>query len=129
MLRSDLSDYSDTYIVVTGKITVVKRLFTIADFVASNNTQAVATATNIANTNNVINEKLAFKNSAPFISSVSKINNVLIDNVEDLDVVMAMYNLTEYIKNYSKTTGSLWNFYRDESNIGVNNGINYSIRD
>ena len=72
---------------------------------------------------------MAFKNSAPFISSVSKINNVLIDNVEDLDVVMAMYNLTEYIKNYSKTTGSLWNFYRDESNIGVNNGINYSIRD
>ena len=72
---------------------------------------------------------MAFKNSAPFISSVSKINNVLIDNVEDLDVVMAMYNLTEYIKNYSKTTGSLWNFYRDASNIGVNNGINYSIRD
>ena len=72
---------------------------------------------------------MAFKNSAPFISSVSKINIVLIDNVEDLDVVMAMYNLTEYIKNYSKTTGSLWNFYRDESNIGVNNGINYSIRD
>ena len=72
---------------------------------------------------------MAFKNSAPFISSVSEINNVLIDNVEDLDVVMAMYNLTEYIKNYSKTTGSLWNFYRDESNIGVNNGINYSIRD
>ena len=72
---------------------------------------------------------MAFKNSAPFISSVSKINNVLIDNAEDLDVVMAMYNLTEYIKNYSKTTGSLWNFYRDESNIGVNNGINYSIRD
>ena len=72
---------------------------------------------------------MAFKNSAPFISSVSKINNVLIDNVEDLDVVMALYNLTEYIKNYSKTTGSLWNFYRDESNIGVNNGINYSIRD
>ena len=87
MLRSDLSDYSDTYIVVTGKITVVKRLFTIADFVASNNTQAVATATNIANTNNVINEKLAFKNSAPFISCVSKINNVLINNTDDLDVV------------------------------------------
>ena len=87
MLRSDLSDYSDTYIVVTGKITVVKRLFTIADFVASNNTQAVATATNIANTNNVINEKLAFKNSAPFISCVSKINNVLINNTDDLDVI------------------------------------------
>ena len=129
MLRSDLCDYSDAYIVVTGEITVVKRVFTAADFVALNNNWAIVAAINIANTNNVIGGKLAFKNSAPFISSVSKINNVLIDNVEDLDVVMAMYNLTEYIKNYSKTTGSLWNFYRDESNIGVNNGINYSIRD
>ena len=87
MLRSDLCDYSDAYIVATGKITVVKRVFTIADFVASNNTQAIATATNTANTNNVTNEKLAFKNSAPFISCVSKINNVLIDNADDLDVV------------------------------------------
>ena len=42
-------------------------------------------------------------------------NNVLIDNAEDLDIVMPMYNLLEYIKNYKKTTGSLWN-YRDEPN-------------
>ena len=129
MLRSDLCDYSDAYIVVTGEITVVKRVFTAADFVALNNNWAIVAAINIANTNNAIGGKLAFKNSAPFISSVSKTNNVLIDNVEDLDVVMSMYNLTEYIKNYSNTTGSLWNFYRDESNIGVNNGINHSIRD
>ena len=87
MLRSGLCDYSDAYIVATGKTTVVKRVFTIADFVASNNTQAIATATNTANTNKVTNEKLAFKNSAPFISCVSKINNVLIDNADDLDVV------------------------------------------
>ena len=38
MLRLDLCDYSDAYIVATGKITIVKRVFTIADFVASNNT-------------------------------------------------------------------------------------------
>ena len=44
------------------------------------------------------------------------INNVLIDNAEDLDVVMPMYNLVEYSKNYRKTTGSLWNYYRDEPN-------------
>ena len=37
-----------------------------------------------------------------------------IDNEEDLDVVMLMYNLLEYSKNYKKTTGSLWNYYRDE---------------
>ena len=47
---------------------------------------------------------------------VSKINNVLIDNAEDLDVVMPMYNLLEYSKNYRNTTGSLGNYYRDEPN-------------
>ena len=54
------------------------------------------------------------KNNAPFISCISKINNTLIDNTEDLDVVMPMYNLIEYSKNYRKTTGRLWNYYRDE---------------
>ena len=44
---------------------------------------------------------------------LSKINGVQIDNAEDLDV-MSMYNLLEYNKNYSKTTGSSWNYYRDE---------------
>ena len=48
------------------------------------------------------------------INCISKINGVKIDNAEDLDVVMPMYNLLEYSKNYRKTTGSLWNYYRDE---------------
>ena len=39
---------------------------------------------------------------------------MLIDNAEDLDVVMPMYNLLQYSKDYRKTTGSLWNYYRDE---------------
>ena len=60
------------------------------------------------------NKNLAFKNNAPFIYCISKINGVKIDNAEDLDVVMPMYNLLEYSKNYKKTTGSLWNYYRDE---------------
>ena len=61
------------------------------------------------------NRPLAFINNAPFISCISKINNTLIDNAEDLDVVMSMqYNLIEYSKNYRKTTGSLQNYYRDE---------------
>ena len=62
------------------------------------------------------NRFLAFKNNAPFTNCISKINNGLIDHVEDLDVVMPMYNLIEYSKNYRKTTGSLWNYYRDEPN-------------
>ena len=129
MLRSDICRYSDAYIVVTGEITVNKRVFTIADFVVPNNTQDVVAATNTGKVNNVIDGKLAFRNSAPFSSCISKINNVLFDNAEDLDVVMSMYNLIEYSKNYSKTTGVLWNYYRNEPNSVVNNGIDSSIRD
>ena len=55
--------------------------------------------------------KLAFRNKAPFTSCTSKINNTFIDNAEDLDVVMPMYNLFEYSKNYR-------NYYRDEPNSG-----------
>ena len=51
---------------------------------------------------------------APFINWISKINALQIDNAEDLDVVMPMYSLLEYSKNYRKLTGSLWDFYRDE---------------
>ena len=70
---------------------------------------------------------MIFKNNAPFINCTSKISGIKIDNAEDLDVVMPMHNLLENSKNYRKTTGSLWNYYRDEPNGGVNNGITYSI--
>ena len=43
-----------------------------------------------------------------------------------------MYNLLEYSKSYRKTTGGLWNYYRDEPNSGIggrNNNVNYSIKD
>ena len=66
------------------------------------------------NTANKSNRNLAFKNNAPLISCISKINGIKIDNAEDLDVVMPMYNLLECNKNYRKTTGSLWNYYRDQ---------------
>ena len=126
LLRSDLCDFSDAYIVVKGTITVTKKTFTANDFEAPNNTAAIVTATNTANDNAFGEKKLVFKNSAPFINCISKINGVKIDNAEDLDVVMPMYNLLEYSKNYKKTTGSLWNCYRDEpsSTIGANNITN-----
>ena len=78
--------------------------------------------------NNAYDKKLAFKNNAPFISCISKINSTLIDNAEGLDIAMPMYNLIEYSKNSSKTTGRLWNYYRDEGNKGAVGDINYSIR-
>ena len=127
MLRSDLCDFSDAYIVVKGAITVKKKKFTADDFEAPNNTAANATATNTTNDDAFGEKKLIFKNNAPFINCTLKINGVKIDNAEDLDVVMPMYNLLEYSKNYRKTKGSLWNYYRDEPNSGINNGITYSI--
>ena len=75
----------------------------------------------------LVKKKLVFKNNAPFINCTLKINGIKIDNAEDLDVAMPMYNLLEYSKNYRKTTGSLWNYYRDKPNSGINGGINYSI--
>ena len=58
-----------------------------------------------------IYQDLLLKNG--FINCISKINGVKIDNAEDLDVVMPMYNLLEYSKKHRKTTRSLWNDYRD----------------
>ena len=72
----------------------------------------------------VKNRPLAFKNNAPFVGYISKINNTFIDNVEDLDVAMPMYSLIEYSKNYRKTTGTLWNYYRDELSDDTNDNSN-----
>ena len=90
MLRSDLCDFSDAYIVVKGNITATKKTFNADDFEASNNTVANVNATNTANDNEFGEKKLFFKDNAPFINCVSKINGVKIDNAEDLDVVMPM---------------------------------------
>ena len=116
MLRSDLCDYCDAYIVVKGTITFAKKIFTADGFEAPNNTDANANATNATNDNVLNNKKLVFKNNAAFINCISKINGVKIDNAEDLDVAMPMYHLLENSKNYRKTTVSLWNYYRDEPN-------------
>ena len=86
MLRSNLCDFSDAYIIVKGTIT----------FAGESNSSTK-------------NRSLACKNNAPFISCISKFNNTLTDNAEDLEFVISMYNLIEYSNNYSKTTGSLWN--------------------
>ena len=99
----------------------------VNDFDQPNNTAANAIATDIANDNAFGEKKLVSKNNAPFINCISKINRMQIDSTEDLDVVMLMYILLEYSKYYRKITGSLWNYYRDEPNSGINGGINYSI--
>ena len=98
MLRSNLCDYSDAYILVKGTITVTT--------LGANNG-----ANNIRDKRN---RPLILKNNAPFVSCITRINGELIEVADDLDIVMSMYNLLEYSKNYRKTIGSLYNYYRDE---------------
>ena len=107
MLKSDLNDYNDAYILVKERISV-------------------------KGTDNVNrwNKKLTFKNNALFRSCILKTNNTLIGNAEDFDIVMPMQNLLEYNDNYSVTPGRLQNYYRDQvidaanENDGANNNIN-----
>ena len=61
-------------------------------------------------------KNLSFENNAPFRSRVSKINNTFIDNVEDLDIIMPMYNMLEYSDNYFMSARRLWNYHRDKMN-------------
>ena len=109
MLRSDLWDYSDAYVWVKGTITVAN-----------------------PNDHPSFNKELTLKNNAPFISCISKINGELVENAEGLDIVIPVYNLLEYSKSYGKTSGSLFNYYRDEpseAEIANDNGaINFSVR-
>ena len=80
------------------------------------------------------NTKVAFKNCAPFTKCITHINDEHVDNADNLDIIMPMYNLIEYSDNYSDTSGSLWQFKRDESpvtnaenpdNISVDNSISF----
>ena len=103
MLRSSLCDYSDAYISVKEIITVEN------------------TGTAVAPNNR--NKKVIFKNCAPFTECISEINNKEIDRAKDVDVVISMYNLIEYSEKYLKTSGSLWQYYKDESFIDNNGNI------
>ena len=99
MLISDICDFSDAYIIVKGDITLTE-----------------AAGRNFVD---VRKRFLAFKDNEPFTDCISKVNNVLADNTEDLDVVML-----EYSKNYRKIAGSLYNYYRDEPNDFPANNYN-----
>ena len=86
-LESNLCDYSDAYILVTGNIT--------------------ATPNNAAT-------QVVFKNCAPFEKCRTEINETFVDDAQHINIAMPMYNLIEYSDNYSDTSGSLWQFKRDE---------------
>ena len=107
ILSSSLCDYSDAYMLVKGTITVP-------------NTRTAATPNNR-------NKKVIFKSCAPFTDCISEIDSKEIDHAKDTDVVVPMYNLIEYSDNYSKTSGSLWQYYRDQPFI--NNDIIIDVPD
>ena len=87
LLESSLRDYSDAYVLVRGNIAVV----------GSND-----------------NTKVALKNCAPFRKCRTEINETFNDEALHINIEMPMYNLIEYSDNYSDTSGSLWQFKRDE---------------
>ena len=92
MLGSSLCDHSDAYTLVSETLTVA--------------------ALETDGGNNDI--QVVFKNWAPFTNCISEINNTQIDKTKDIEVLMLMYNLIECSDHYSKTSGSLWQCYRDE---------------
>ena len=113
MLKSSLCDYSDAYILVKGKITITGREADVATRRADERDKGVA-----------------FKNCAPFTNCISEINNTQADNAKYIDIVMPMYNLIEYSDNYAKTSGSLWQYFRDEpdDNLADSESFRFKIK-
>ena len=102
MLRSSLCDYADAYILVKGTITITGE----GDDAAAKQLDEK-------------NKGVIFKNCAPFTKCISRINNTDIDTARDIDVVVPMYNLIEYSDNYAKTSGSLWQYFKDDPNDNI----------
>ena len=92
MLRSSLFDYSDVNALVSGAITVAALV--------------------VGRGNN--NIQVVFKNCALFVNCITKLNNTQLVNSKGINVAMPMYNLIEFSGSYSKTSGGLWQYYRDE---------------
>ena len=113
MLRSNLCDYADAYIFVKGTITTTG-----------------AEDDDAAKQLDERNKGVIFKNGAPFTKCISRINNTDIDNAQDIYIVMPTYNLIEYSDNYSKTPGSLWQYYKDvpNDNIGQSESFKSKIK-
>ena len=111
MLKSSLCDYSDAYILVKGTITITGAGDDAAARQADERDKGVV-----------------FKNYAPFTNCISEINNTQVDNAKDIDIVMPMYNLIEYSNSYAKTSGSLWQYYRDEPNNNLANSESFKFK-
>ena len=99
MLKSDLCDYADAYIFVKGTITITG-----------------AGDDDAARQLDERKKSVIYKNCASFTKCISRKSNTDIDNAQDIDIVLSSCNLIEYSNNYSKTCGSLWQYYKDYPN-------------
>ena len=113
MLRSNLCDQADAYILSNGTITITGSGYNDVAKRAYERDKAVI-----------------FNNCASFTKFISRINNTEIDNAKEVDIVMPMYNLIEYSDNYSKTSGSLWQYYKDDpnDNLAQSKSFKYKIK-
>ena len=110
-LKSYLCDYADAYIFVKGAITITRA----GDDAAARQLDER-------------NKGVIFKNCATFNECISRINNTDIDNAQDVDIVMPMYDLNEYSDNYSKTSGSLWKYYKDDPNDSMSQSESFKSK-
>ena len=111
MLRSNFCDYADAYLLVKGTIAIT----------GAGDDDAARRA-------DERDKGITFKNCVPFTKYISRINNTDIDNAQDIDIVMPMYNLIEYSDNYSKTSGSLWQYYKDDPNDNIENSESFKYK-
>ena len=102
-LESRFCDYSDPYILVTGNI-------------------AVTVDTKVCDK---VDTKVAFKNWAPLEKFRTEINETFVDDTQHINIAMPIYNLIEYSNNYSDTSGSLWQFQRDQ----IEGDLNLAVDD
>ena len=97
MEKSSVCDYSDAYILVGDTITITWER-------ADDNAKRADER----------EKGVIFKDDPPFTDSISKITSTQTDIAKDMDFVMSMSNLIEYRDNYSKTSGTLQQYYNDE---------------
>ena len=112
MLKFSLLNYSDAYM-------VVKRTVTITGAEG----QGTAAQRQTKRKTGERNKRVICKNCTPLINWISEINNTHVDNAKDLDVVMSMYDLIECSDNHCQTSGSLWQYYKNETDVAVNAAI------
>ena len=110
VIKPNLCDYSDAYILDTGDIKAA----------------GISEDTNVA-----------FENCAPFTRCVTHINDEYVETAENLDIIMPMYNLSEYSNSYADSSWSLYQFKRDESpmndagnpnNIALDNSTSFKYK-